>query len=179
MPRRRPIYGLLAEFDDPQALIKAARRVHEEGYRRAEAYSPFAIDAVAEAMGFHKTRVPLVVLIGGLIGGFGGFFMLWYANVINWPWDIGGRPHNSWPMWIPITFELTVLCAGIAAVLGMLALNGLPTPYHPLFNVPSFQLASRDRFFICIQSRDKKFDRERTWEFLVSLRPVSVFEVPP
>jgi len=178
MPHRKRIYGLLAEFDEPEALIAAAKRVHEEGYKRADAYSPFPMDEVTHALGFHKTRVPLVVLIGGLIGGFGGFFMMWYANVLSWPWIVAGRPPNSWPAWIPITFELTILFAGIAALLGMFALNGLPMPYHPLFNVPTFQLASRDRFFICIEARDKKFDRERTREFLLSLRALEVVEVP-
>jgi len=178
MPHRKRIYGLLAEFDEPEALVEAAKRVHEEGYKRADAYSPFPMDEVTHALGFHKTRVPLVVLIGGLIGGFGGFFMMWYANVLSWPWIVAGRPPNSWPAWIPITFELTILFAGIAALLGMFALNGLPMPYHPLFNVPTFQLASRDRFFICIEARDKKFDRERTREFLLSLRALEVVEVP-
>jgi len=178
MPHRKRIYGLLAEFDEPEALIAAAKRVHEEGYKRADAYSPFPMDEVTHALGFHKTRVPLVVLIGGLIGGFGGFFMMWYANVLSWPWIVAGRPPNSWPAWIPITFELTILFAGIAALLGMFALNGLPMPYHPLFNVPTFQLASRDRFFICIEARDKKFDLERTREFLLSLRALEVVEVP-
>src|SRR5678816_4396693 len=124
------IYGLMAEFDGPEALLEAARRSFTEGYRRMDAYSPFPVDGLAEAIGFHKTRLPLLVLIGGIIGCAGGFYLQYWAAVIDYPLNIDGRPLNSWPMFIPVTFELTILVAGLTAVLGLLALNGLPMPYH-------------------------------------------------
>jgi len=178
MSSDRRIYGLLAEFDAPDVLLQAARRAREAGYSRMEAYSPFPVHGLAAELGFHHTRLPLIVLIGGIIGAVGGFFMQWYANVVSYPITIAGRPLNSWPAFIVITFELTILCAGLAAVLGMLALNGLPQPYHPLFNIPRFELASRSAFFLSLQWRDPKFDLIETRRFLESLNPKAIYEVP-
>ena len=175
--RKLPLYGLMAEFGDSGELVAAARRAHAAGYRRMDAYSPLPIEGLAEAIGFRHTRLPLVVLVGGLAGCAGGFFMQYYLSVVAYPINVGGRPLNSWPSFIPITFELTVLVAALSAVLGMLALNGLPMPYHPVFNVPRFALATRDRFFLCIEARDPKFERAATRRFLEGLQPRGVFEV--
>lgn len=170
-------YGLLAEFDEPEAVLAAAHRARKEGYRRMEAYSPYPVEGLAEAVGFPRDRVAGVVLTGGILGGLTGFFLQYYANVYSYPINVGGRPYNSWPSFIPITFELTVLGAALFAVFGMLAMNGLPRPHHPLFGTPEFDLASRDRFFLCIESADPRYEPEGTRRFLESLRPVSVREV--
>jgi hypothetical protein len=172
-----PLYGVVAEFDAAETLIAGALKTVAAGYRNMEAYSPFPIEGLDEALGFHRSRVPLITLIGGIVGGVGGFFMQWFAAVIHYPTNIGGRPLNSWPAFIPVTFELTILCAAIATVLGMLGLNGLPMPYHPLFNVTSFERASRDRFFLCIESIDPKFERDATTQFLEGLNPKGVYDV--
>jgi hypothetical protein len=174
-----PIYGLLAEFESPTALVEAATRAREAGYRQMDAYSPFPIEELTEALGVRETRLPLLILIGGLIGGLGGFFMQWYSAAVDYPLDVGGRPQNSWPMFIPVTFEMTVLFAGLTAVFGLLALNGLPMPYHPVFNVPRFALATRDRFFLCVEATDPLFDRAGTKAFLQGLHPREVSEVEP
>jgi ActD protein len=171
-------YGLLAEFVRPAELLAAAGRAREEGYRRMDAYAPYPVEGLAEAMGFRRSRVPLITLIGGIVGGLGGYFMQYWIAAINYPQNIGGRPLNSWPAFIPVTFELTILGAALAAVLGMLALNRLPMPYHPVFHVPRFALASRNRFFLCIEAKDPKFDRQATQGFLESLGSRGVFEVP-
>ncbi len=174
---RPPIYGLMAEFTEPNELIVAARTTREAGYTRIDVYTPYPIEEVSEALHLRRTRLPLLVLIGGIIGGCAGFALQYWAATIAYPLNIGGRPFNSWPAFIPITFETTVLVAAFFAVLGMLALNGLPMPYHPVFNVPRFALASRDRFFLCIEATDPLFDREGTRRFLERLVPREVSEV--
>jgi len=171
------VYGLMAEFDDPKTLVQAAAQAREAGYRRMDAYSPFPIEELHEALGFHHSRLPLIVLIGGVVGCLGGYLLQYWASAIAYPINVGGRPFNSWPAFIPVTFECTILVASLAAVLGMLALNGLPMPYHPVFNVPRFALASRNRFFLCIEARDRKFDLETTRAFLESLKPREVSTV--
>lgn len=176
-PSRSPIYGLLAEFTEPNELIAAVRQARAAGYRRMDAYTPYPIEEVAEELGVHGNRLPLIVLVGGIVGLLAGYGLQYWASVIEYPLNVGGRPFNSIVAFIPITFETTVLIAAFAAVLGMLALNGLPMPYHPVFNVPRFALASRDRFFLCIEATDPMFDRELTRRFLERLVPRSVAEV--
>jgi ActD protein len=171
------IYGLMAEFDDPGSLVAAAGHAHHAGYRCMDAYSPYPIEELHQAIGAHATRLPLIVLIGGLTGCIGGYALEYWASVFAYPLNIGGKPFHSWPAFIPVTFECTILVAALAAVLGMLALNGLPQPYHPVFNVPRFALASRNRFFLCIESKDPKFDLESTRQFLETLNPREVTTV--
>jgi hypothetical protein len=177
--RRRVIHGLMAEFSSEESLLQATRTAYEAGYRCMDAYSPLPIEGLADALGFRHTRVPLIVLIGGIFGCVGGFGLQYWISVIDYPVNVGGRPYNSWPSFIPVTFELTILVAALAALLGMLALNGLPMPYHPVFNVPRFAQATRDRFFLCIEAKDPKFDRETTWRFLESLSSSAVVVVEP
>jgi hypothetical protein len=167
----------MAEFETPEDLLEAAQRVHAEGYRQMDAYSPFPVEGLAEAIGFRRTWLPLVVLIGGIVGGLGGYLLQYYTAVIDYPLNIGGRPFHSWPAFIPVAFATTVLAAALSAVLGMLALNGLPMPYHPVFHVPRFELASRNLFFLCIEARDPRFDHEETRRFLESLGAREVSEV--
>jgi hypothetical protein len=173
----KPIYGVIAEFDGPTALVNAARAAREKGYRKLDAYSPFPIEELSHALHLHHNKLPLIVLIGGILGGLGGYLLQYYVTVIHYPINIAGRPLNSWPAYIVITFEMTILLASISAVLGLLALCGLPTPYHPTFNVPRFALASRNRFFLCIEATDPIFDYDRTCEFLETLEPREVSEV--
>lgn len=177
MAEAPPIYGLVAEFKDPTTLVAATVRAREAGYRKMDAYTPFPIEALAEALGFHERTLPLIVFAGGLAGALAGYALQYWVSVIAYPINVGGRPFHSWPAFIIATFETTVLFAALAAVLGMLALNGLPRPHHPLFNVPRFALATRDRFFLCIEAADPMFDRVETRKFLESLGPREVSEV--
>jgi Protein of unknown function (DUF3341) len=175
--QRSHIYGVMGEFETPEKLIHAVEKVREAGYRRFEAFSPFPVEGLSHAMGLKRNMVPLITLVGGLTGGLGGFgFQYWVAS-ITYPLNIGGRPFNSWPAFIPVTFELTILGAALSAVLGMLALNGLPQPHHPVFNVHRFSHASADRFFVCIESRDPKFDLAEAARFLQRLEAHHVSEV--
>ncbi len=176
--RRVPVYGLMAEFATPDAVVAAARLTHDAGYRKIDAYSPFPIEALSEAIGFHTNGVPLVTLIGGILGGLSGFLLQWWIHTVSYPINVGGRPLNSWPAFIVVTFEMTILFAGLSAVFGMLALNGLPMPYHPVFNVSRFAFATKDRFFLIIFSSDPKFSATETRRFLESLQPHSIAEVP-
>jgi hypothetical protein len=176
--KRTPVYGMMAEFDSAQGLVDAAHHTHEAGYLKIDAYSPFPIEGLAEAMGFHKNNVPLVVLIGGLIGGLSGYLMQYWISAVSYPVNVGGKPYHSWPAFIVVTFEMTILFAGISCVFGMLALNGLPMPYHPVFNVPRFAFATKDRFFLIVFSTDAKYSPGETRRFLESLGPRSIAEVP-
>ena len=174
---RGDLHGLMAEFDSRDALVEACERTHEAGYRKVDAYSPYPIEEVSEAL--HHPRSPLskIVFAGGLLGACAGFGLQYWVSVIHYPLNVGGRPLNSWPSFIPVTFETTILLAALATVIGMLALNGLPRPYHPVFNVKAFERASQDRFFLCIESEDPRFDIEETRRFLHGLGALEVHPV--
>ena len=173
------VYGLMAEFETPSALVAAANKARLEGYRNMDAYSPIPIEELPDALGLRRTKVPLITLIGGILGGVGGYTLEYWTQAIAYPLNIGGRPLHSWPHFIPVTFETTVLGAALSCFVGMWVLNNLPQPYHPVFNVPAFTRASLDRFFLCIETTDPKFDRHSTKKFLESLHPVGVSEVAP
>jgi hypothetical protein len=173
----RNLYGIMAEFREPEQLLAATRAAYKAGYRKMDAYSPYEVEGVAEALGFRKTRVPLVVLLGGISGALTAYALQWYSAVFSYPLNVGGRPLHSWPAFVPITFELTALFAAIAGVLGMLALNGFPKPYHPVFNAPEFKLASQTRFFLCIEAADRLFRASEVREFFLSLGPEKLMEV--
>ncbi len=172
------LYGLMAEFHGTHELIEAIKGVRAQGYHKMDAYTPFPSHEVAHALGTRGTRLPIIVLIGGILGMLTGFFMQYYTAVFAYPLNVGGRPYNSWPSFLPITFEMTILFATIAAVFGMLALNGLPMPYHPVFNVERFSGATRDRFYLVVEATDPKFDYEETRRLLTSLNPDEVLDVP-
>ena len=172
------IYGVLAEFETPAALVHAANKAREAGYKTMDAYSPFPIHGIDEALGLPRTKLPVLIFLGGLIGCIGGYFLQYFTAVEIYPFNIAGRGLNSWPAFIPITFECTVLLAALTAVFGMLILNGFPQPYHPLFHIERFERATQDRFFLCIEATDPKFNRDQTRAFLLGLAPLEVCEVP-
>jgi hypothetical protein len=171
------LYGVIAEYVTPDALVDACKKARAAGYKRMDAYTPYPLEEAAEAIGFEKTRVPLLTLCGGILGGLSGYGLQYWVHVLAYPLNVGGRPLNSWPSFIIITFEMTILFAGITAVVGMLMLNGLPQPYHPVFNHPRFFAASRDRFFLCIEATDEKFDVTEATRFLQATDAVDVAEV--
>ena len=168
----------MAEFSEHDQLLRAAKASYAAGYRRMDAYSPFPVDGVAEALGHDTSLVPLFTLLGGMAGGLGAYFMQWYAMGKLYPLNVGGRPLNSWPNFIPVTFELTILVAAVSALIAMLVLNRLPEVHHPVFNVPEFDRASIDRFFLCLESKDPSFELRTAWRFLESLGPLKITEVP-
>ena len=171
------LYGLMAEFETPEELLAAAESARDEGFRHMDAYAPMPVEGLAEAVAQRKTTIEKIVFVAGLLGATGGFMLCWWMTVVAYPHNVAGRPLNSWPAYIPITFESMVLISCLTALVGMLMLNGLPQPYHPVFNVAQFERASIDRFFLCIEARDPRFELEATREFLEGLNPLEVTEV--
>ncbi len=171
------LYGLLAEFDQPQPLIDAASAANKAGYSKMEAYTPFPLDELNDVLGRKDSKLAFVVFLGGVVGGIVGFGMQYLSMGVWYPLNIGGKPLNSWPAWIPITFEMVVLMAAFTAVMGMLMLNGLPELYHPVFNAPEFARASLDKFFLCIEADDPQFDLDGTRRFLETLNPENIIAV--
>ncbi|SPJ17588.1 Transmembrane protein [Burkholderiales bacterium] len=176
MNEGQPVYGLIAEFSSPADLLHAARSAHGAGYRRVEAYSPMPVEGLAEALGSHGNRISLLALAGGILGGVLTFALQWYSVTVDYPLNIGGRT-PAWPGLVPSTFEMTVLGAALAAFFGTLLGNGLPRLYHPVFNEPGFSAASSDRFFLCIEAADPRFDTQHTRRFLEQLQPLKVSDV--
>ena len=172
------IYGIAAEFEDSESLMHAAEQARARGYTQLEGYAPFPVEGLPQACGHPKNRIPLIMFGAGIVGAAGGYFMQWYSAVIRYPMNVGGRPLHSWPSFVPLTFELMVLFASVAGFIAMLMLNGFPRPFHPIFNTKNFERASQDRFFLCIQSIDEKFDSEEVRSFLESTGAVHVSEVP-
>ena len=178
MPSPEGTYGLLAEFDTPGDLVRAARQSHQDGWRRLDCYTPYPIEEVAEAIEFHRNKVPLVTLIGGLMGLAAMFLLETWISTVAFPLNIGGRPTYSWPAFVVPAYEWTILWAGLSAAFGMMALNKLPALYHPLFNAPNFRNgATTDKFFLCLEALDPKFDLVETRAYLNGFAPVSVVEV--
>jgi hypothetical protein len=172
------LYGVIAEFDTPEALIAAARATRDAGYTKIDGFSPLPLEELPAALGMKPSVLPVMIFFGGLTGTIGGFLMQYIAGVIHYPLNVGGRSLNGWPMFIPIAYELTILLAAFTAVFGMLLMNGLPSHYHPAFNVPGFERATNDRFFLLIEAADPKFDREAIQRFLTGLQPLQVHDVP-
>jgi len=179
MTHAPPLYGLMIECTEPDQVLAATRRAWETGYRRMDAFSPYPVEGLATALGLKRSPIPAIVFCGGLVGGAVGFLMQYWTMAVDYPLDIGGRPLNSWPAFMIVTFEMLVLVASLSGLIGFLYLNGLPRPNHPLFNVPEFERASQDCFFLCIEADDPLFDREQTRQFLAELSPTGiVLEVP-
>ncbi len=172
-----PRWALMAEYETPEALVAAAQAAHDAGYRHAEAYAPFPIEGLAEAVGFRRSRIPALVLAGGLAGGAGGYFLQWFAAVRSYPEEIGARPLHSWPMFIPVAFEMTILFAALTAFVAVLLANGLPRLAHPIFDAPDFDLATRNRFFLCLRTDDPAFDEAQAGALLDSTAPLRRAEV--
>jgi hypothetical protein len=171
------LYGYMAEFDDAHHLVNASQRAHDAGYRKMDGYSPFPVEGLSEALGFRDHLIPFLMLIGGLIGCLSGFGLVYYCVVLAYPLNVGGRPLFSWPSYIPVTFEVTVLTSALFGVIGMFLVNGLPLPYHPVFDHPDFDRATSDRFFLCIEATDPNFDPEETRAFMETLGAMNVSEV--
>lgn len=178
-PATAGAHGLMAEFERPEDLLAAAKKAYAEGYRRMDAYSPLPIHGLAAAIGFRRTNLPIGTFLCGLLGGLCGYGLQYWVHVIDYPINIGGRPMHSGPMFIPVTFELTILFAAIGTVVGLILLNRLPQPHHPVFNVPAFERASQDRFFLCIETEDDRYDEGSTRTFLEGVGAVEVSEVQP
>jgi hypothetical protein len=179
MNAQQRVHGLLAEFWTPEEILKATRVARQAGYQDVDAYTPYTVEGLAEELGMRRSRIPSLVLIGGLVGAGVGFFMQYYTMAVDYPYNSGGRPYNSWPAFIPVTFEMLILVASLAAFLGMLLINGLPHPNHPLFNVAEFARASQDRYFLCIEASDENFDLHETAQFLGTLEPHGPIIVVP
>ena len=177
LPPAGALHGVMAEFGTLPALVAAIEAAREHGYRDMDAYSPFPSHEVSHALRLPPSKLPYMVLAGGILGLVGGYFLQFYAAVVDYPTNIGGRPLHSWPFFVPVTFECTILGAALTAVFGMLALNRLPTPYHPVFNHPTFALASRDTFFLCIEATDPKFDRDLVVAFFQEMEARHVADI--
>lgn len=177
MTSHDPRWALLAEYEGAESLVAAAQAAHDAGYRQAEAYAPYAVEGLAEAIGFRRSRIPALTLVGGLVGGAGGYFLQWYAAVLSYPENIGGRPLHSWPSFIPVTFEMAVLLAAVTAFVAVLVANGLPRLRHPIFDAPDFDLATRNRFFLCLRTDDPVFDQIQAAALLEATSPLRIEEV--
>ena len=171
------LFGVMAEFESSQALVDAARKSVGRGFTKLEGYSPVPIEELNDIIHKKRTILPKIVLAGGLTGMATGFILQYWASVIEYPMNVGGRPQASWPTFVIPSYELTILFAALAAAIGMIVLNGLPQPYHPVFNVPRFSLASSDKFFLVIESKDPLYDAHRTKDFLSSLGAKGVYDV--
>ncbi len=171
------LYGIVAEFAEPAPLVKAAHAAYRGGYRALDAFTPFPVEGLAEAIGMRRTYVPLITLLGGIAGGVGAYGTQLYSAAVDYPLNVGGRPLHSWPSFVPITFELTVLCAALSAVIGMLALNRLPRPHHPIFETPHFEQRNASHFYLAIEASDPRFDTQEVRRFLAEQAPAALWEV--